>query len=252
MPQEKRIQRTTGSNESKQSFPLTLRIDPYEGDSEISLSDTTTALPCYALTLWVFTNMSGMLLITADGLIVDCNAVFSQLALGYIREQLIGKVSKSTFELDSTLIFFLAMQMLSDVLLNFSEPQPGHFSSEVHHENGSFIPVSYFINGPVEGTDIYQVWMAIASPVNNKSIQSLGLSELTLNQSVRYGVLSFFCNLSMLLMQNTKPCETDGSQSKDPEANEEMYSGEFLEHYQVLRFVRRCMLIHSFFVRASL
>lgn len=34
------------------------------------------------------------------------------------------------------------------------------------HRNGSFIPVSYFVNGPVEGLDIYQVWMAISTPVS--------------------------------------------------------------------------------------
>lgn len=73
-----------------------MRIDPYEGDGEIILSETSTTLPSYALTLWVFTNMSGMLLVTADGLIVDCNPLFSQLALGYVREQLIGKVSTTS------------------------------------------------------------------------------------------------------------------------------------------------------------
>lgn len=73
--------------------------------------------------------------------------------------------------------------MLGDVLLNFSEPRSGHYSSEVHHENGSFIPVSYFLNGPLEGLDIFQVWLAIASPVNNNQ-SILGLSELSKNESV--------------------------------------------------------------------
>lgn len=86
------MQRTTGSNELKQSFPITLRLDRYEGDSIISLSQTASALPCYAATLWVFTNMSGMLLITYEGLIIDCNSLFATLALGYTREQLVGKV----------------------------------------------------------------------------------------------------------------------------------------------------------------
>ena len=36
----------------------------------------------------------------------------------------------------------------------------------VKHKNGSMIPVSYFINGPVEGLDIFQVWMAISTPVS--------------------------------------------------------------------------------------
>jgi hypothetical protein len=90
--QEKKIQKTTGSNESKQSFPLTLRLDHYEGDSVTSLSETTSLLPSYSATLWVFTNLSGMLLVTQEGLIIDCNSIFAQLALGYSREQLVGKV----------------------------------------------------------------------------------------------------------------------------------------------------------------
>lgn len=69
-------------------------------------------------------------------------------------------------------------QVLGDVLLNFSTPQPGHHNSEVHHENGSFIPVSYFVNGPLEGMDIYQVWMAIASSTNTCR-STLGASEFS-------------------------------------------------------------------------
>ena len=88
-----RIQRTTGSNQSNQSFPITLRLDPYEGESNINPSDSTVVLPfCYA-TIWVFTNMSGMVLIDKTGLIIDCNSIFSQLALGYSRDQLVGTVS---------------------------------------------------------------------------------------------------------------------------------------------------------------
>ena len=36
--------------------------------------------------------MSGMLLVTQEGLILDCNSIFAQLALGYSREQVVGKV----------------------------------------------------------------------------------------------------------------------------------------------------------------
>ena len=71
-----------------------LRLDHYEGDdSVVCLSDTATSTtPFYTANIWVFTNMSGMLLVTGESLIIDCNPVFSQLALGYTREQLIGKV----------------------------------------------------------------------------------------------------------------------------------------------------------------
>lgn len=74
---------------------MTLRLDNYENDSVISLSETPSTAPCYTVTLWVFTNMSGMLLITYEGLIIDCNSLFAQLALGYTREDLVGKVCPS-------------------------------------------------------------------------------------------------------------------------------------------------------------
>ena len=88
-----RIQRTTGSTTSHLSFPLTLRLEYYEEDSDLSLSDNTRMLPHFSATIWVFTNMSGMLLIDLNGLIIDCNPIFVQLALGYSREQLVGTVN---------------------------------------------------------------------------------------------------------------------------------------------------------------
>ena len=89
-----KLQRTTGSNASSQSFPLTLRLDSYDGDKHISLSNSSAILPFCKATIWVFTNMSGMVLIDGNGLITDCNSLFSQLALGYSREQIVGTVSE--------------------------------------------------------------------------------------------------------------------------------------------------------------
>lgn len=88
----------------------------------------------------------------------------------------------------------------------------GHHHSEVHHENGSFIPISYFVNGPIEGTEIYQIWMAIASPaIDNKSIYDL-----------------------------TKDSEVSTvSHSENEESNlieSDMCSGEYLQKYQVTLF----------------
>lgn len=205
LDQEKKIQKTTGSNESKQSFPLTLRLDHYEGDSVASLSETTSLLPCYSATIWVFTNMSGMLLITKQGCIIDCNSIFAQLALGYTREELVGKE-------------------LSYILLNFSSAQCGHFSSEVHHENGSFIPTSYFVNGPLEGTDIYQVWMAIASSVNSgKSV--MGASELSKSR-----------NFSVIQPERDASKSECHLESKENSIyKEDMCTGDYLKNYQVVK-----------------
>lgn len=36
-----------------------------------------------------------MLLVTKEGCIVDCNSIFAHLALGYAREELVGKVENT-------------------------------------------------------------------------------------------------------------------------------------------------------------
>ena len=54
------------------------------------------------MALCVYTNLSGMVLIDAGGCIVDCNSIFSQLALGYSRAALIGTVSAAPSSWDST------------------------------------------------------------------------------------------------------------------------------------------------------
>lgn len=84
------------------------------------------------------------------------------------------------------------------------------FQSEVHHENGSFIPVSYFVNGPIEGMDIYQVWIAMASPAS--------------------------CNKS--LAESTRASEVSTVRRHENEESNlvenDMCSGEYLLHYQVM------------------
>lgn len=40
---------------------------------------------------------------------------------------------------------------------NYCEPLYGRYQSEVRHQNGSWIAVSYFVNEPVAGYDVFQV-----------------------------------------------------------------------------------------------
>lgn len=142
-----------------------------------------------------------MLLINEDGLIIDCNPMFAQLALGYARSDLIGKE-------------------LSEILLNFQVVATGHFHSELHHENGSFIPVTYFINGPIEGLGIYQIWMAIATPSVPTSKSMLGVSEL----------MSRSRSLAVDKANDSQLASKDSSVS-----NEDMAAGEYSQHYQFVK-----------------
>ena len=107
--QEMKIQKTTGCTESHQSFPLTLRLEHHEEESDsVSVSEDSCILPYYKAIIWVFTNMSGMLLIDLKGLIIDCNPIFVQLALGYSRDQLVGCVRNLLIYL--VLCIFLAFE----------------------------------------------------------------------------------------------------------------------------------------------
>ena len=136
------------------------------------------------------------------------------------------------------------LQELGEVLLNFTNPQCGHYSSEVHHENGSFIPVSYFVKGPIEGMDVYQIWMAISSTsANCKSF--LGTSELSksrnasANQSEKVYLNTNFVYLpikhhSKYLQVDVTKHDTNENESKESSINkEDMYVGDYMERYQV-------------------
>jgi len=202
---EMRIQKTTGCTESHQSFPLTLRLDHYEEESDsVSLSEDSYILPYYKAIIWVFTNMSGMLLIDLNGLLIDCNPIFAQLALGYSRDQLVGRE-------------------LGEILQNFIDPHYGRYRSMVKHKNGSMIPVSYFINGPVEGLDIFQVWMAISTPVSEN------LTCYTLD-STRNRSLAPNHSIAKDILKSSEPVSKDSSVYED-----DMYAGEYSTNYQFVK-----------------
>ena len=134
--------------------------------------------------------------------------MFAQLALGYTRDSLIGK-------------------QLGHILLDFEVASTGHFHSEVHHENGSFIPVTYFVNGPIEGLNIYQIWMSIATPAVPTGKSMFGVSEL------------FSRSRSLAVNQsNIAPPIEAGSEIESKESSvstEDMASGEYSEHYQYVK-----------------
>ena len=82
---------------------------------------------------------------------------------------------------------YLAPQNLSDILQDFTEPHYGRYSSDVRHQNGTYIPVWYFINDVVGGLDVFQVWMSVSTaPVTGSGSFTLDLSRnrSQANQSV--------------------------------------------------------------------
>lgn len=86
-----RKQKATGKTSDGMSFPLCLMITAHE-DTSVEASDSTGGLSnsnLYAITIWVFQNISGLLVIDENGLIESCNHHFSMLMFGYSQNKII-------------------------------------------------------------------------------------------------------------------------------------------------------------------
>ncbi|KAI8499219.1 hypothetical protein Bbelb_229830 [Branchiostoma belcheri] len=79
-----RKQRITGCTKDGNSFPLSLLID--QGNS-----NNVDTPPVYSGTVWVFTNISGMITLQEDGTIFSVNHYFALALFGYPQADLVGK-----------------------------------------------------------------------------------------------------------------------------------------------------------------
>ncbi|XP_058043529.1 PAS domain-containing serine/threonine-protein kinase [Ahaetulla prasina] len=107
IPKNIRIQRSVGRAREGTTFPLSLKLklNPL-ADEVISVSDdpppvmdvealeNSISLPidcCFCATIWVFTTISGLVTIQADGTIYGINNTFSLMLFGYEKKELLGK-----------------------------------------------------------------------------------------------------------------------------------------------------------------
>lgn len=79
IPKHVRKQRATGKTQDGVSFPLCLMISG-EGDND-----------SFLITIWVYTNFSGLLVIDENSIIESCNHHFSTLMFGYPQSRIIGQ-----------------------------------------------------------------------------------------------------------------------------------------------------------------
>ncbi|CAH1252945.1 PASK [Branchiostoma lanceolatum] len=88
-----RKQRITGTTKDGNSFPLSVFIE--KGDSTGHTSNTDSnegkSSPVYSGTVWVFTNISGMITLQEDGTIYSVNHYFALALFGYPQADLVGK-----------------------------------------------------------------------------------------------------------------------------------------------------------------
>ncbi|XP_035658807.1 PAS domain-containing serine/threonine-protein kinase-like isoform X2 [Branchiostoma floridae] len=86
-------QRITGSTKDGNSFPLSLLIEQSDaaGHPDNTDSNESDRSPVYSGTVWVFTNISGMITLQEDGTIYSVNHYFALALFGYPQADLLGK-----------------------------------------------------------------------------------------------------------------------------------------------------------------
>lgn len=87
-----RKQKATGKTSDGISFPLCLMISQQDSGgtdtTDSGVSSNTSHL--YVITIWVFQNISGLLVIDENGIIESCNHHFSMLMFGYSQNKILG------------------------------------------------------------------------------------------------------------------------------------------------------------------
>ncbi|XP_060098080.1 PAS domain-containing serine/threonine-protein kinase [Heteronotia binoei] len=108
IPKNFKIQRSVGRAREGTMFPLSLKLkvnfppekaasvldDPVPVLESENVEDHTTAFSMaysFAATIWVFTTISGLITVQADGTIYGINNAFSLMLFGYEKRELLGK-----------------------------------------------------------------------------------------------------------------------------------------------------------------
>uniref|UniRef100_A0A1Q3EZR9 Putative pas domain-containing serine/threonine-protein kinase n=1 Tax=Culex tarsalis TaxID=7177 RepID=A0A1Q3EZR9_CULTA len=86
-----RKQKATGKTAEGVAFPLCLMIAHHDSSADTGDSGLSNPNHLYVVTIWVFTNMSGLIVIDENSVIESCNHHFSMLMFGYSQQKIIGE-----------------------------------------------------------------------------------------------------------------------------------------------------------------
>lgn len=83
-------QKATGKTKDNLSFPLCVMITPHNCESveTTSADNSAVSAAAYVITIWVFQNISGLIVIDDGGSIELCNHHFSMLMFGYAQSKI--------------------------------------------------------------------------------------------------------------------------------------------------------------------
>lgn len=88
-----RKQKATGKTVDGNAFPLCLIINMHDSSTGTDTTDSgvsNNSSTSYTITIWVFQNISGLLVIDENGTIESCNHHFSMLMFGYAQPKILG------------------------------------------------------------------------------------------------------------------------------------------------------------------
>jgi PAS domain containing serine/threonine kinase len=88
IPKHVRKQRATGKTQDGVTFPLCLMITQHDSDDDECGSSSRVR---YCVTIWVYSNLSGLIVIDENSIIESCNHHFSTLMFGYSQTKIIGQ-----------------------------------------------------------------------------------------------------------------------------------------------------------------
>jgi PAS domain-containing serine/threonine kinase len=90
IPKHIRKQRATGRTQDGVSFPLCLIITSYEKDADED-DHSIVSGGNYVVTVWVYSNLSGLIVIDENSIIESVNHHFSTLMFGYSQSKIVGQ-----------------------------------------------------------------------------------------------------------------------------------------------------------------
>lgn len=163
IPKLIRKQRATGKTQDGVAFPLCLMITHQDNSCETTDS-AMTSVPSNLLfvTIWVYSNLSGLIVIDENSIIESCNHHFSTLMFGYPQTKIVGQnIFKLIPNFGQEFEYIDTRNRRSPSLENEeSETETDHILL-----NDPFIPIG--IQSPMVKKDNFKICLDFTSPRNS-------------------------------------------------------------------------------------
>ncbi|XP_055533278.1 serine/threonine-protein kinase pakF isoform X2 [Wyeomyia smithii] len=188
-----RKQKATGKTAEGVAFPLCLMIAHHDPSVASDTTDSGLSNPnqLFVITIWVFTNLSGLIVIDENSIIESCNHHFSMLMFGYPQNKIIGEhISKllPNFGQECDYLGFMNRSRnatLSSLDNDESETETDHVDFEnkdefIHNAINNMKCASEGISSPVVETRKVCLDFTATSTSSNRSDNNLNNKSISL------------------------------------------------------------------------